>query len=123
MLGISFILIVLGIIFISLFIKQLNLLKEFNQNQILLYDLVLKIQVDLLKVKSKQVLEDFKVQDLNKNLENNDEITHVKSSPVSQAELEKLMEGKDLVFKNQVNVNPGQIFIDKDIDIGSKSKI
>lgn len=123
----------LTIISIVLFVKHLNFMyvfiEEIRENQTLLHREILELKLSgtiigdirdtsgIKHSKSNGNAQIDKRTQTNKKTQINDNITDLKSSEVSQEELSKLMEGKELVFKKEVSVNQGEMFIDTNIDI------
>lgn len=113
----SLILLSLQIIFLVLFIKHINLMEKFSETQLLLHEELLQIRIDLIKIKGKAVLQEFHKNRVHKKPVQNNPTLDLKSSPVSEKELAKLLQGKDLAFKKQVDVSSGEMFINTDIQI------
>lgn len=111
------VLLALKIILISLFVKFLNLIKEISNTHILLHEDLLQIRLNLNKIENEKLLKDFKNKNINKPIKNNNETTELKSSSISKEELEKLMEGKELAFKKDIHIKPGEMFVNTDIDL------
>lgn len=87
------------LLLVTLFVKYLNLIKELIENQLTLHEYFLQIQVDLVKIKSKKVLKEFEDTNINKKIQENNKTLDPKSSFISNTDLAKLMEGKDLILK------------------------
>lgn len=114
MLEISFILImtivllVLEIAFFIFFIKYIKhiyiSIKEIENNQMILNKKLINYKNDLAENKDEITL-------------SKEERINIKDSRISEEELMKLMEGKELIFKKEVGVNSGDMFINTDIDI------
>ena len=120
----NFILILIVLLFlgskfllIRLFSKYINLIKELIQNQSILHENFLQIQVDLVNIQNHKLSKEFKDIDVIKKTQETNTGLDPKSSFISNDDLAKLMEGKDLVFKKQVNVNPGEVLTGEDIDL------
>lgn len=107
----------LQITLIGLFIKHLNLTKEISKTHLLLHENLLQIRLNSSKLRSETILRNFENKNINKSTKQNDKVTDLKSTPVSKEELDKLMKGKELAFKKEINIKPGEMFINTDIDI------
>lgn len=114
---IASILLALKAISLVLLLKHINLLEKSNKNQVLLHEDLLKIQVELIKIKGQGILRGFEDKNSIKQTPSNNEITELKSSKMSKEELAKLVEGKELISTKQVHGSPGEMFIDTDTDI------
>ena len=106
----SIVLLSLTIILILLFIKHLDFMyafiEEIRRDQILLHKEILEINMGSIKN-----------QNNNPKSQVNKQIADLKSSQISNDELEKLIKGKDLMFKDQVNLHPDKMFKDTNINI------
>lgn len=102
---------------VTLLFKYINLIKKLIENQLTLHEDLLQIRIDLVKIKSKKVLKEFEDTSINKMTQENNKTFDPKSSFISNTDLAKLMEGKDLLFQKQVHVSQGEVFTDRDIDI------
>lgn len=133
----AMVLLSMSVILIVFFVKHLNLMHAFIgdilKNQALLHKDILELKVNLTTLE--EIEKTKNIRDANKytkpkssspiktkdsiqdNSKINEEITDLKSSQITEEELSKLMEGKELVFRKQVNVTPGEMFLDTDIDI------
>lgn len=111
----TIILLSLQIVLIILIVKYLNIMEEIRRIHLLLHEDLLEIALNLKRDRNERMLKEFKVENKNKLERNNSTITELKSSTVSKEELEKLMEGKELAFKKEINVSPGEMFVNNDI--------
>lgn len=107
------------IILVLLFIKHLDFthgfMEDLRKSQLLLHQemLNLKLAGRTITIKSPDIIK----KDIPAQVQPDPNVQDLKSTPVSDEELSKLIEGKNLVFKNQVSTNPGDMFINTDIDI------
>lgn len=143
----SVILLGLTTLMVVLFIKHLNVLYEFIEEilkfQTILYQEILAIKISLNHSLGQKNIEESKVSDdiiketnekknryplLDNRKKNtvthkkpkdavNRSINSLESSEISDEELSKLIKGKELMFKKQVDVDSSDEFINTDINI------
>lgn len=124
---ISVILVVLGSVLIVLFkkhLKSMNIfVEEIRKEQEVLHNEINQSNQQNNKKKNKktQVKPNNKKVNNKNNMENLNS-TKLKSSKVSQKELSELIKGKKQVFKKEVPIKPGDVFVDLNIDIDKNMK-
>lgn len=138
--------IILEIILIILFMKQLKFIRifieEMHRDQIIINKELLQIkrennnqkentskEVNVSETKSfnspddEDNLQRTQVKsssNIANNKQTNLNTTELKSSQVSEQELQELLKGKEQIFNKQVNIQNEKMFVDFDIDITDK---